>query len=438
MVKVTIISVFGHRNKGDAAIFRSLFEHLGNALPGARISAVVRQPDTEGNQYPEIRVGEQLLRSRARRKSFKGLNMAWSALACVLWRFWPGLGRRLLPERKRRSLEVMADADLIVSCGGGFLHDGFPGFVVHLFELHMAKGLKKPVLLVSQSIGPFRRRWARWLTRRILDRCEVIMPREPWSLAYLKEELELTRPRMWLIPDLAFDSFEEDPVDAPDETAYLRHLREEHTLVGVTVRQWAFPGRAADARALNSFFREDLARLLAELIETRNVHVVFFPQAITENFSPFDDRAVARSIAQRLHRPENVTLLEDDFPVARLRALMGSCDLFVGTRMHSNIFALSAGVPTLAIAYLPKTRGIMESLGLDNYVVAIDAGVDELREGFERLERDQEQIRSHLGTEIPAIRATIPTVLGMAIADSMPRQDPVDRFIHEDVAEAGR
>lgn len=438
MVKATIISVFGHRNKGDAAIFRSLFEHLGNALPGVQISAVVRQPDTEGNQYPQIQVGEQLLRSQARRKSVKGLMMAWSALACVLWRFWPGFGRRLLSERKRRSLELMAEADLIVSCGGGFLHDGFPGFVVHLFELHMARALRKPVLLVSQSIGPFRRRWARRLTRRILNRCHVILPRERRSLAYLKEELGVTRPRLWLIPDLAFDSFEQEASGFGDELAYLRHLREGHTVIGVTVRQWAFPGRGSEAWALNSLFRENLGDLLSSLIETRDVHLVFFPQAVTENFSASDDRAVARSVAEHLGRPGDVTLLEDDFPVPRLRALIGSCHLFVGTRMHSNIFALSAGVPTLAIAYLPKTRGIMESIGLGDYVVAMDGGFEELRVGFERLERDQERIRSHLRDEIPAIRATIPRVIGMAIGEVMPGQDLVGGCIHEGGAETGQ
>ena len=48
------------------------------------------------------------------------------------------------------------------------------------------------------------------------------------------------------------------------------------------------------------------------------------------------------------------------------------CDMFIGTRMHSNIFALAGGVPTIAISYLHKTTGIMEDLGLSDWVIAIE------------------------------------------------------------------
>ncbi len=39
-------------------------------------------------------------------------------------------------------------------------------------------------------------------------------------------------------------------------------------------------------------------------------------------------------------------------------------DLFLGTRLHSNIFALVAGVPVVAVAYQYKTFGLMEMIGL--------------------------------------------------------------------------
>lgn len=45
---------------------------------------------------------------------------------------------------------------------------------------------------------------------------------------------------------------------------------------------------------------------------------------------------------------------------------------FIGTRMHSNIFALSSGIKTLAISYEPKTEGIMKDLGLSEYVIKIE------------------------------------------------------------------
>jgi colanic acid/amylovoran biosynthesis protein len=54
-----------------------------------------------------------------------------------------------------------------------------------------------------------------------------------------------------------------------------------------------------------------------------------------------------------------------------IRSAYGFMDIFLGTRMHSNIFAISQGVPTLAIAYLYKTTGIMQDLGLNEWTVDI-------------------------------------------------------------------
>ena len=58
--------------------------------------------------------------------------------------------------------------------------------------------------------------------------------------------------------------------------------------------------------------------------------------------------------------------------------------LFLGSRLHSNIFTLTEGVPVLAIAYQDKTFGVLRMLGLDEWVVdirAVEAGqlVDLLR-----------------------------------------------------------
>ena len=46
-------------------------------------------------------------------------------------------------------------------------------------------------------------------------------------------------------------------------------------------------------------------------------------------------------------------------------------DVFLGTRMHSNIFALSGRVPVIAIGYLHKTQGIAAQVGIEDWVIDI-------------------------------------------------------------------
>lgn len=52
-----------------------------------------------------------------------------------------------------------------------------------------------------------------------------------------------------------------------------------------------------------------------------------------------------------------------------LKWVIGQCDWFCGTRMHSCIGGLSQGVPTGAIAYSDKTIGVFESAGVGESVV---------------------------------------------------------------------
>lgn len=413
---ITIISVFGHRNKGDAAIFANLVSQVEAISPDARISAVVRNPRTERVLYPDLRIEEQLLCSSARSRWLKFLQMLWFALGSLAWMYWRRLGSFLLPARKRRAIEAISEAGLVLSCGGGFLHDSYPGFVIHLFEMHVAQRLGKPLVLVSQSIGPFRSAWSRRLAHRVLDRCEAILPRERISLKYLTGQLHITRPRIELTPDLAFLNTEARGGDSRLRTEIVASIPEGARIVGVTARYWNFPSRRSEARYLNEDFHQKLGHLLDSLVETTGLNVVFFPQAITRDFNDFDDRAVARRVAATMAHRESVLLIEDDISVAEIRFMIGRCELFVGTRMHSNIFALTAGVPTLAISYLPKTPGIMELAGLGDLVVGMDADLAEFIDVSRKLLTRQSEIRELLRDRIPEIQTTISGTLSRVIS----------------------
>ncbi len=52
--------------------------------------------------------------------------------------------------------------------------------------------------------------------------------------------------------------------------------------------------------------------------------------------------------------------------------IYGRMKIFIGSRMHSNIFALSAGTPCIAIAYEHKTNGIMKMCGLEEWIIPIE------------------------------------------------------------------
>lgn len=77
---------------------------------------------------------------------------------------------------------------------------------------------------------------------------------------------------------------------------------------------------------------------------------IFIPQVIVDYASDVD---IAKEIKQELKNKYQSSFIirEDDWTPVQIKNVIGQLDFFVGTRMHSNIFATSMKIPTLAIAY---------------------------------------------------------------------------------------
>jgi colanic acid/amylovoran biosynthesis protein len=114
-----------------------------------------------------------------------------------------------------------------------------------------------------------------------------------------------------------------------------------------------------------------------------------------------------------------VTFVDRPLSPAVLKGAYRSLDLLVATRMHSAIFALSSGVPTLAIGYLHKSLGIMEMLDVARHVVDIDTiSTEQILQAFDTLWAERSDIRRHLNTRIPAMQTTLaylPTLIRQSV-----------------------
>jgi colanic acid/amylovoran biosynthesis protein len=118
-----------------------------------------------------------------------------------------------------------------------------------------------------------------------------------------------------------------------------------------------------------------------------------------------DDRIPAQRVVESVpDLNERVRLVDQPSSPMVLKSAYGLMDIFIGTRMHSNIFALSSEVPTLAIAYRYKTQGIMHMLGLDEWVIDIQAiNSDVLIERLIALWERRESVRVHIQQTLPSI-----------------------------------
>ena len=83
--------------------------------------------------------------------------------------------------------------------------------------------------------------------------------------------------------------------------------------------------------------------------------------------------------------------------------MISKCKFFVGARTHSVISAYSMCVPTIALGYSIKARGIAKDIGLpDRLVVDFSKNLQKsvLLDSFKYLEENENQIRAILEQNI--------------------------------------
>lgn len=403
MTRVLITNAYSARNRGDAAIILGMIESLRRTAvfrdAEIRISSADYPADCKRYPVPAVRSFHSLKNAFSRSSSANLLFFLVVLLPLsLLWALGWRVGRLDLPltANLRELLRTYADADVVIAAGGGYLYTtsaihGNIVLLVNVYSFFFAVLLGKPVCLYAQSIGPFAGSWQRWFIRRALSLVALVEVRETVSRRLLDG---------WNMPT---------PVREVADAAFLLEARQPGvgfdlaragggSTVGMTVRNWfRHPEKQAG-------YEETVASFVDWLVEERGAEVVFLPQ-VTFDDGHDDDRVTARRVAASVARHDRIRIVEDELTAAEIKWLCGRTDFFVGTRMHSNIFALSSGVPTLAIAYQPKTSGIMAGLGLGDCVLRIeDLTLDGLRRGFHTLVRRDPEIRERLAAALPEIR----------------------------------
>jgi colanic acid/amylovoran biosynthesis protein len=172
--------------------------------------------------------------------------------------------------------------------------------------------------------------------------------------------------------------------------------------VGATVIDWG----ALNLRfARQAAYERAVATALSEFLARHRGTVFLFPQ-VTGPSQAEDDRRPAARVAELMAAArDSVVLVDAVWSPGQLRAAYGQMDAFIGTRLHSNIFALTAGTVAVAIAYQYKTHGIFKMLGLSEWVIDIEE-VDEelLSERLEALWQRRAEVRAAIDARLPALQ----------------------------------
>lgn len=345
--------------------------------------------------------------------------------------FFYAVALRLLPLgavkrfviQRNPCLRLLLETDYFVDIAGG---DSFSdiygswrllqGFLVRLLPLT----LRKDLILLPQTYGPFKRTVSRCLARYILRRSRAIYSRDHAGLAYVQGLLGRGAgdERVRLIPDVAFVL---DPRQPPEgELAGLEGLSAgTSAVVGLNVSGLIYYGgyTGGNEFGLKVDYRALVDRIADLLLRGKDAVLLLVPHVIPGSDyagNVENDLKACLSVYERLagRYPGRVFVARGRYDHSQIKYLIGMCDFFVGTRMHSCIAALSQCIPAVGLAYSRKFEGVFETVGvgelaLDMRSVDEEGIVAAVGEAFASRYATAERLRQ----TIPPVQRQVMTLL---------------------------
>ncbi|MHC4416209.1 MAG: polysaccharide pyruvyl transferase family protein [Planctomycetota bacterium] len=248
-------------------------------------------------------------------------------------------------------------------------------FRVVTLEKTIALEQHRPLILLPQTIGPFLSARARRIARRIVRAATMVWARDQRSYRTLRDllgrDFDTKRHRCGV--DLGFGLEAQEPAcRLPGRLDTWLAGGARRPLVGFNASGLIFNDAGGQARRfrLRADYRRAVIRFLERILHETDANILLVPHVLTTPGHFENDPDACAAVADTLGRidAERVACLPGGFSPGETKWIIARTDWFSGTRMHAAIAALSSGVPTAAIAYSPKTLGVLESCGQGGHV----------------------------------------------------------------------
>ncbi|WP_165911941.1 MULTISPECIES: polysaccharide pyruvyl transferase family protein [unclassified Rhizobium] len=285
---------------------------------------------------------------------------------CIL--FWPL--RKIRPVRNTLAqlplLKDIAAADAVADLSGIAFVDGrgIPLLYYNVAVALPAFFFGTPVYKLSQAMGPFRGRLNAFAAKWTLRRCATVAARGNMSLMHLKQ---LGIANAQFCPDTSFAL----QIDESVKRAAQDHIKSQSGFTNDGPLIVCSPSAVVLAHCKDAGV--DMVSVLtdtfASLIASGN-RVAMLPHSIDSGIRKNDDHSVARRIQQSLReRGYSVPILDPSGNPRLARALVGQSAVFIASRFHSMIAALSQSIPVVTVGWSHKYAEAAEPFGMSEFTM---------------------------------------------------------------------
>ena len=298
--------------------------------------------------------------------------------------------------------KIAKSVDVVVSLWG----DGYisaPARTILRKTLFFRLARSRAVLWPS-SIGIEESSFMKKIERWGMSGFEVLMARDTITLDHFNT-LKLSP--SYLVPDMAF-ALEPCSTDRINEIKKQEAIPSDKKCIGFNISQLMnqfFTKKGMDYAA----FAADIACFLRDefdcniLLIPHQIYPEWFKPTGVNASSTFggDDRFAIKEVLAKLEGANGIYPIEGEYDPREFKGIISSCELMVGARMHSVIAALSTSVPAVLLGYSHKAKGVLNTLGMGDYVIEFTKSPDDVKSLISTAWDKRIELRGSLDQQMP-------------------------------------
>ena len=346
-----ISGYYGFRNIGDDALLMSIIKDLKEFKPDIRLLILSKIPAGTSRDFQVA--------------SISRINML-------------------------RIYQAMKNSKAFIYGGGNLLQDNTStrSLLFYLSTVWLAKKLRLKVMFYANGIGPLKKSWSRMLTKKIMNKVDVITLREELSFEELKH-MEISKPRILLTADAAMTVTD----GKEQESGILQKLgiAENRPLLGISLRK--YPGHE---KFEHEKYETVIAGVADYMAAAYNAYPVFIPMQHPE------DIPILENVAAKMQH--GCFVVREKLNVLQTYELISRMHMVLGMRLHALVFSAVAAVPMVGLVYDPKIKGFLDCIRQPSAGDVRYLEYEKLKELTVQVWQKHDEINRQLAASMPALR----------------------------------
>ena len=377
--KKTMICILGAsfetKNMGVSALADSLITNLLDSIPGAEIKNII------GNKIPKITYFEykgnnipiEIMNYRLSPKAKFNEHLIYILLCALIYKYIP-IYKKIIVNTVP-ILKTIIESDLIGHIHGGDSFSDIYGVGRYCKEIVMDMVcvlVGTNYILLPQTYGPYDHTVSKIMSRWIFRNSKKVFSRDKYGIEMVQNILNKSShdDKIIFCPDVAFTLKGSRPKHI--EMMPVLDLQ-NHKPIGININGLMFYGGYTRNNMFNLIldYRQFCHELIMYFLKNTREHILLIPHTYGERFQVnSDNNAISEVITFFTDKSDDrIHTINTRLNQRELKWVIGKCNFFVGSRMHSCIAALSQNIPTIGVAYSRKFKGVFNSINADQMVL---------------------------------------------------------------------